>query len=190
MDLTLIFSIIVVLALLKVSELHYLSKRMCKNSDQTEKFSDSAGLIESFETDRVNTHLTSSDDVYKPDFMPVQIDEEKYGAGSDLDPEVCLFNNKRSELNKIYGVYPKSKHSDGSEKFSRKEDVLYLYDQLSGPVDQGMANVMSAVSKRSKESLTNRARVTKNTYAKYFQDEFDGHENSRWWDNDELEIAM
>ena len=53
-----------------------------------------------------------------------------------------------------------------------------------------MANVMSAISKRSKESLTNQNRKTKNTFSKYFHDELEDHENSRWWDNDELDIAM
>lgn len=169
MELSLLFSVIVVLALLKVSELHYLSKKMCR--------------VEPFKTDRSNIVLTSSDDAYKPDFVPIQIDVDKQ-EGSDLDPDVCLYNGGRSEVNKMYGS------SDSDPKYSNKDDILYLYDQLSGPVDLGMANVMSAISKRSKESLTNRSRATVNTYSKYFKDEFDGHENSRWWDNDELEIAM
>ena len=69
-------------------------------------------------------------------------------------------------------------------------DITYLYDSLSSPVDRGMANVMSAVSKRSKNSLTNASRLTKNSIHKYFGDELEQNENAEWWYNNEYEINL
>ena len=54
-----------------------------------------------------------------------------------------------------------------------------------------MTNVMSAVSKRSKESLTNSTRLTKYSISKYIGDELEQNENKDWWDiNDELEMKI
>ena len=197
MNLPILFSVTVILVLLKVIQLNHLAKEGNANNQSSDHFSSSMKKvstnlqnntmdenIEYYKEDRDNIQLTSSDDAYKPDFKPIQIDTETQGSGSDLDPEVCVYEQGRKKVNEIYGVSPyRSGHTD-------KDDLLYLYDKLSGPVDLGMANVMSATSKKSKQALTNRSRMTRNTFADYFRDELDGHENRRWWDNDELEIAM
>ena len=53
-----------------------------------------------------------------------------------------------------------------------------------------MANVMSAVSKRSKESLTNSTRLTKYSISKYIGDELEQNENAEWWNNNEYEMNL
>ena len=181
MDYSLLFPLIVILVLLKISEMHIQNNKLCykKNS----KF-------EGYKEDIDNIELSSDDDAYIPDFKPVHIDFENHGASSEFDPEIQLNeflndkNAKNATLDTAYGVDPpKYGHTD-------KDDLLYLYDSLQGPVDQGMATVMSAISKRSKESLTNQNRKTKYTFEKYFVDELEDHENARWWDNNELDVNM
>jgi len=165
MNFNLLFPLTVILIILKVIELQIQNN-------------------EGYKTDRDNSQLSSSDDAYKPNFVPLIIDHEKHGASSDLDPEIFLSDNNRT-INSIYGVDPPKSGQ------SSKSDLLYTYDKLSGPIDLGMANVMSAISKRSKESMINRSRMTKNTWSKYFVDEMNEHENRVWWDNDaELEMAF
>ena len=175
-QLILIFPLVVILVLLKIAELN-------KQSEKTRGKSYKKYINEGFKTDKDNSELSSSDNAYKPNFTPVHIDHEKYGASSEIDPEIAL-SKDNILINNIYGVDPpQSGQSD-------KDDILYIYDKLSGSVDLGMANVMSAVSKRSKESQTNKNRTTRNTWNKYFTDELNDHENRVWWDNSELDMAF
>lgn len=102
---------------------------------------------------------------------------------------------KKSPLNdieKYSHIQPHSmSHSaDAQCADAQCADITYLYDSLSSPVDRGMANVMSAISKRSKNSLTNASRLTKNSIHKYFGDELEQNENAEWWDNNEYEMNL
>ena len=95
-----------------------------------------------------------------------------------------------NEREKYSNIRPFSKSNDQFSTGSASADITYLYDSLSSPVDRGMANVMSAVSKRSKNSLTNASRLTKNSIHKYFGDELEQNENAEWWDNNEYEMNL
>ena len=82
-QLILIFPLVVILVLLKIAELN-------KQSEKTRSKSYKKYINEGFKTDKDNSELSSSDNAYKPNFTPVQIDHENYGSSSEIDPEVAL----------------------------------------------------------------------------------------------------
>lgn len=165
-----------------------------KNSAETEE------KKEGYMTDmNVNTRLTSPDlsiisesalESGKTDipFLP----STEYIQGKNLgvdesskrmfpaNPQMCLTNTGRDAIDAVYGVPPPVRGTD-------PDDVLWIYNQIQGSVDDSMANVMSYTSKLNKQSQTNRSRMTKRTFGKYFVNELQEQENRHgWWDNDDL----
>lgn len=158
---------------------------------------------EYFKTDRDNTYLTSdpenilekTDSVpyeysIHPDYRQENIEKKiddinmNKSINPNYNPEMCLWQSGRNIVNNLYGA-------DFPVRGTDKDDILQLYDTKSTTVDQGMATVLSAVSKRSKEAATNASRMTRNTFQKYFTEELNEQANRRWWDNDaELEFRM
>ena len=55
-------------------------------------------------------------------------------------------------------------------------------------MDEQVLARMSIHNKRAKEALDGRARVTKNRYAKYFQDELAENERRDWWEIDQDQV--
>jgi len=127
------------------------------------------------------------------------------GEGSDMDPTVCLYERGQNMVSDMYGVngadptpgYPTSQNEGMNTGMSNipphtmKKDILYMYDQLQGPIDLGMANKMIATDKHAKQSFTNRSRMNRRAFNKYFVQELEEASNrGGWWDNDELDMEM
>ncbi len=164
----------------------------------------SSGETESFLTDNViNTRLTSPNDsiISETDLRSgiksyPQTPSQEYVEGKKLgvdesgkpdmpiNPEICLDIQGRDAVNAAYGVPIPVRGTD-------KDDVIHLYDEMQGSIDDSMANVMSATSKLAKDSFTNRSRFNKRAFSKYLVEELNFHENRYgWWNDDTLEMSM
>jgi len=98
------------------------------------------------------------------------------------NPQMCLTNVGRDAVDAVYGVPPPIRGTD-------PDDLLHVYDQIQGSIDDSMANVMSYTSKLNKQAQTNRSRMTKRTFEKYFSEELQSQSLRRgWWDNAEYDM--
>ena len=114
------------------------------------------------------------------------------GEGSDLDPTVCLYNQGQNMVSDMYGVNNEGfAGNQQAPPHTTKKDILQMYDMLQGPVDLGMANKMSATDKHAKQSFTNRSRMNRRAFNKYFVEELEATANrGGWWDQDTLDQEM
>lgn len=70
------------------------------------------------------------------------------------------------------------------------EPIENWYKFSGAPGDTRLANRMKWMSLKNKQSKINRAKMDRDTFKKYYEEELETHANRRWWDNDDLEYLM
>ncbi len=144
-----------------------------------------AGAGTNFTTDNINTKMESADDaiISRTDLL----------SGKTSLPQIP---SQESILKKKYDIpivaaARKKNKKCGANGGAGLAGIIDLYDMRQGQIDDGMATVMSQTGKLAKDSFTNRTRLNKRAFSKYFQEELAEQENREgWWDNDEFDMLV
>lgn len=180
---TALFIMAVVIILQRIQELRKKGKEnktesfMTDNTLNTELTSPDSSIIS-------QTNLLSGTSDFPQTPSKEYVEGKKFGVNETssptmpMNPEICLTPKGRDAVDYAYGV-PMPKRG------TNIKDVIELYDQMQGDIDSGMATVMSQTGKLAKDSFTNRSRMTKRAFSRYFQEELSETANKGgWWDSD------
>ena len=170
----------------KQKKLKYQTKKesfMTDNTLNTRLTSPDASIIS-------QTNLLSGTTSFPQNPSKEYVEAKRFGVNEasnpamPMNPEICVTPGGRNAVNYAYGVPMPKRGTD-------IQDVIHLYDQMQGSVDDGMATVMSQTGRLAKDSFTNRSRMTKRAFSKYFQEELNETANKNgWWDNTEYDMLM